>query len=109
MEHPILRLARLNYVDGSVEQAAVLRFLNGRLIEQRFESEEDCFWDQLTLAQWVRDARAWATKSIREAHRLEGGRIAHQSPSRKPAACDSFAEITAPSASVHAGRRTHEA
>jgi len=61
MAHPILRLAKLKYREGSLEQAQVLRFLNGQCIKQGFESEEDCFGSDLTLAQWARDARHWAT------------------------------------------------
>jgi hypothetical protein len=61
MAHPILRLARLKYCEGSVEQELVLRFLNAQCIKQGFESEEDYFMSDLTLAQWARDARQWAT------------------------------------------------
>jgi hypothetical protein len=64
MAHPILRIARLKYREGSVEQAQVLRFLNAQCITQRFESEEDCFGSDLTLGQWVRDARLWATAML---------------------------------------------
>jgi hypothetical protein len=59
-----LRIARLKYRDGSVEQRQVLRFLNARCIQERFESEEDFFTSDLTLAQWVRDARQWATNTL---------------------------------------------
>src|SRR5262249_30451702 len=38
----------------------VLRFLNSQCISQEFESEEDFFGSDLTLAQWVRDSRQWA-------------------------------------------------
>jgi hypothetical protein len=34
-----------------------LRFLNAQCIRQGFESEEDYFPSDLTLAQWARDAR----------------------------------------------------
>jgi hypothetical protein len=61
MAHPILRIARLKYHEGSVEQKQVLRFLNARCIKEGFESEEDYFGSDLTLAQWTRDARQWAT------------------------------------------------
>ena len=61
MAHPILRIARLKYCEGSVEQTQVLRFLNAQCIRQGFESEEDYFGSDLTLAQWTRDARQWAT------------------------------------------------
>ena len=64
MAHPILRLARLKYSEGSVEQKQVLRFLNAQCIKQRFESEEDYFGSDLTLAQWARDARQWATNLL---------------------------------------------
>jgi hypothetical protein len=64
MAHPILRLARLKYREGSVEQAQVLRFLNAQCIKQGFESEEDYFGSDLTLAQWTRDAREWATNML---------------------------------------------
>lgn len=60
MAHPLLRLAQLKYPEDSVEQQLVLRFLNARCIVQGFESEEDYFSSDLTLAQWVRDARSWA-------------------------------------------------
>ena len=60
MAHPILRLASLKYCEGSVEQKQVLRFLNAQCIKQGFESEEDYFRSDLTLAQWARDARRWA-------------------------------------------------
>jgi len=61
MAHPILCIARLKYHEGSVEKRQVLRFLNTQCSKQRFESEEDCFGSDLTLAQWMRDARQWAT------------------------------------------------
>jgi hypothetical protein len=64
MAHPILRLARLKYREGSVEQKQVLRFLNAQCIKQGFESEDDYFGSDLTLAQWVRDARQWATNLL---------------------------------------------
>ncbi|MFZ3374267.1 MAG: hypothetical protein WA183_01800 [Chthoniobacterales bacterium] len=64
MAHPILRIARLKYREGSIEQIQVLRFLNARCIKERFESEEDCFARDLTLAHWVRDAREWATNLL---------------------------------------------
>jgi hypothetical protein len=64
MAHPILRLARLKYREGSVEQKQVLRFLNARCIKEGFESEEDYFGSDLTLAQWARDARQWATTML---------------------------------------------
>jgi hypothetical protein len=60
MAHPILRIARLKYAEGSVEQTEVLRFLNAQCIKQGFESEEDYFGSDLTLGQWARDARQWA-------------------------------------------------
>jgi hypothetical protein len=64
MDHPILRIARLKYVEGSIEQTHVLRFLNQRCIQEGFESEEDCFGSDLRLGQWVRDAREWATQLL---------------------------------------------
>ncbi len=64
MAHPILRIARLKYREGSVEQKQVLRFLNAQCIKQGFESEEDYFTSGLTLAQWARDARQWATNML---------------------------------------------
>jgi hypothetical protein len=64
MAHPILRIARLKYREDSMEQAQVLRFLNAQCIKQRFESEEDYFGSDLTLAQWARDARQWATNML---------------------------------------------
>src|SRR5207253_10504067 len=64
MAHPILRLARLKYREGSVEQEQVLRFLNAQCIKQGFESEEDYFGSDLTLAQWARDARQWTTNML---------------------------------------------
>jgi hypothetical protein len=64
MAHPILRIARLKYRDGSVEQTQVLRFLNAQCIKQGFESEEDYFGGDLTLARWTRDARQWATNML---------------------------------------------
>jgi hypothetical protein len=64
MAHPILRIARLKYCEDSVEQAQVLRFLNAQCIKQGFESEEDYFGSDLTLAQWARDARQWATNML---------------------------------------------
>ena len=64
MAHPILRIARLKYREGSVEQKQVLRFLNARCIKEGFESEEDYFGSDLTLAQWARDARQWATNML---------------------------------------------
>jgi hypothetical protein len=60
MAHPILRIARLKYREGSIEQTQVLRFLNAQCIKQGFESEEDYFPSDLTLAQWARDGRHWA-------------------------------------------------
>ncbi len=64
LAHPILRIARLKYREGSVEQTQVLRFLNAQCIKQGFESEEDHFGSDLTLAQWARDARQWATNML---------------------------------------------
>jgi hypothetical protein len=64
MAHPILRLARLKYRDGSIEQEQVLGFLNAQCIKQGFESEEDYFGSDLALAQWARDARQWATNML---------------------------------------------
>jgi hypothetical protein len=64
MAHPILRIARLKYHEWSVEQRQVLRFLNAQCTKQRFESEEDCFTSDLTLAQWARDAREWAANML---------------------------------------------
>ncbi len=64
MAHPILRIARLKYREGSVEQKQVLRFLNAQCIKQGFESEEDFFGSDLTLAQWTRDARLWANNML---------------------------------------------
>lgn len=65
MAHPLLRLARLKYPEGSIEQAVALRFFNARSIAQGFESEEDYFGGDLTLAEWVRDARSWAEQLMR--------------------------------------------
>ena len=45
-------------VTGNAEQNLVLRFLN--------QSETDYFTGDLTLAQWVRDARSWAAGLLRE-------------------------------------------
>jgi hypothetical protein len=42
----------------------VLRFLNAQCLKQGFESEEDYSGSDLTLAQWARDARRWATKML---------------------------------------------
>ena len=42
----------------------MLRFLNAQCIKQGFESEEDYFASDLTLAQWARDARQWATNML---------------------------------------------
>jgi hypothetical protein len=64
MEHPILRLARLKYRERSIEQRQVLRFLNAQCIKQGFESEEDFFPSDLTLAHWTRDARLWANNML---------------------------------------------
>ncbi len=64
MAHPILRMARLKYREGSVEQKQVLRFLNAQCIKQGLESEEDYFPSDLTLARWARDARQWATSML---------------------------------------------
>jgi hypothetical protein len=64
MAHPLLRIARLKYRDDSVEQKLVLRFLNSRCIKEGFGSEEDHFLSDLTLAQWVRDARFWAEQVL---------------------------------------------
>jgi hypothetical protein len=66
MAHPILRIARLKYSDESIEQTQVLRFLNARCIKEGFGSEEDYFGSDVTLAQWMRDARHWAV-SMQEA------------------------------------------
>jgi hypothetical protein len=64
MAHPILRIARLKYREDGVEQEQVLRFLNAQCIKQGFESEEDYFPSDLTLGQWARDARQWATNML---------------------------------------------
>ena len=64
MAHPLIRLARLKYCEGSTEQAQVLRFFNGQCIRAGIESEEQWqfFGSDLTLAQWTRDATAWASE-----------------------------------------------
>jgi len=64
MAHPVLRIARLKYRERSIEQTQVLRFLNARCIREGFESEEDHFLSDLTLAQWARDARQWASNML---------------------------------------------
>src|SRR5262249_59728181 len=51
--------------EGRHEQKQVLRFLNAQCIKQRFESEEDCFSSDLTLAEWVSDARQWSANMSR--------------------------------------------
>lgn len=61
-EHPLIRLARRNYRDGSTEQSAVLEFMNQQCILAGFESEEDFETSDLELARWIRDARMWAAK-----------------------------------------------
>jgi hypothetical protein len=66
MDHPLLRIARLKYAQGSIEQNLVVRFLNQRCIVEGFESEVDYFGSDLTLGQWSRDARVWATELLRE-------------------------------------------
>jgi hypothetical protein len=65
MAHPLLRLARLKYRKASTEQRQVLRFLNAQCITQGFESEEDYFIGDLTLAQWARDARRWVGNMLK--------------------------------------------
>ena len=47
-----------------MNKTQVLRFLNAQCIKQGFESEEDYFGSDLTLAQWARDARQWATNML---------------------------------------------
>jgi hypothetical protein len=64
MAHPILRIARLKYREGSIEQTQVLRFLNAQCIKHGLESEEDFFGSDLTLGQWARDARHWAASLL---------------------------------------------
>jgi hypothetical protein len=64
MAHPLLRIARLKYHEGCVEQKLVLKFLNARCIKEGFSSEEDSFASDLTLARWVRDARRWAEELL---------------------------------------------
>ncbi len=67
MAHPLLlRIARLKYQEGSIEQNLVLRFLSARCIKERFSSEEDCFTSDFTLGQWVRDGRAWAEELLQD-------------------------------------------
>jgi hypothetical protein len=66
MDHPILRIARLKYAEESIEQTLVDRFMNHRCIVEGFQSEEDCFGSDVTLAQWVRDARSWATELLQK-------------------------------------------
>lgn len=68
MAHPLIRLARIKYREGSVEQTQLLRFLNRQCIRAGIESEEEFFGSDLTLAQWARDARAWAVE-LRESER----------------------------------------
>lgn len=41
-----------------------MRFLNARCAQEGFESEEDYFGSDLTLVQWARDARQWATNTL---------------------------------------------
>jgi hypothetical protein len=64
MAHPLLRLARLKYRETSSEQRQVLRFLNAQCVKQGFQSEEDHFTSDLTLAQWTRDAREWGRNML---------------------------------------------
>jgi hypothetical protein len=64
MAHSLLRLARLKYPEGSVEQGVALRFFNARSIAEGFESKEDFFGSDLILAQWVRDARSWGEQLL---------------------------------------------
>ena len=66
MDHPIIRIARLKYVEGSIEQLLVDRFLNQQCIREGFESEENHFSSDLRLAQWVRDARDWAEELLKK-------------------------------------------
>jgi hypothetical protein len=64
MDHPIIRITRLKYTEGSIEQKLMNRFLNHRCIIEGFESEEDVFRSDLKLARWLRDARVWATELL---------------------------------------------
>ena len=78
--HPLLRLARLKYREDSAEQAAVLEFLNVQCLRAGFESEEDCFYSDLTLACWVRDARRWADELRRRQPRRHGTLVEECAP-----------------------------
>ena len=62
LAHPLIRIARLKYKEGCIEQQAVRECLNELCISAKFESEEDTIADDLTLATWVRDARKWAAR-----------------------------------------------
>jgi hypothetical protein len=64
MAHPLLRIARLKYSEGSIEQTLVLRFLNGRCIAEGITNYQDYVCDDLTMATWVRHARSWAEEML---------------------------------------------
>ena len=62
--HPLLRIARLKYSQGSIEQTLVLQFLNAQFNSEGFASAEDYSADDSTLAMWVRDARSFAEEIL---------------------------------------------
>ena len=60
--HPLIRMGRRNYREGSVEQLAVVEFLNEQCVRAGLESEEDMELSDLGLGCWVREARQWAAR-----------------------------------------------
>lgn len=60
MAHPLLRIARLKYSEGTIEQNLVLRFLNARAIPEVMTDQQHYVQADSTMMTWVKDARWWA-------------------------------------------------
>lgn len=60
MAHPLLRIARLKYSEGTIEQKLILRFLNARVIPEVMTHQQHHVQADSTMMTWVKDARRWA-------------------------------------------------
>ena len=66
MDHPIIRLARLKYIEGSIEQGIDIGVINHRLRLEGLKSEEDYLGGELAGGQGGGDERGGATELLSE-------------------------------------------
>jgi len=64
-EHPLMRIARSKYSEGSIEQTLVLRFLNARSIAKGITGKDHSVMTQ-RLLMWAQDARSWAEQLLKD-------------------------------------------